>query len=487
MALSGRIRSALMLCLSSAVFSGCTLGPDFMRGSFFSKDDTQTQYLNAPKTAIESPQSMAHWWKRLNDPLMQSYVDQLLSQNLELTAAAERVNQARANYRIAGADYYPALSGSADASRSFSPGLTKRQYTNSYGTDLSASWEIDLFGRIARSREAAAARFEASQYDREALQQSLIAELFNRRVGVAVNSTLLDFARKTVRNRENFYALVKSRYDLGSASVNATDVYLARQNLTNAKADIGQYERGLTEQSTALDILLGLKPGTTNARAEAFNLIPPPRDVALCLPAALLDRRPDLRASELRAKAANAEIGVAIADLYPSVSLGGTLGFSGASTNDLFTAENLAGSLLASITQRIFAGGALRANIDLQESQARELAATYSQNVLSAIRDVEVALNAEEALASELANTEKSLRDLNRAKSIARDRFERGLTNLQDYLDIEQSAYSAQRSLLLKKQEKWNARIALYLSLGGDWLGQNGADTQICNAKKAEL
>lgn len=489
----------------AGALSACTLGPDFMRPANITAEES-AQYINAPQsenTAVDT-QTMAHWWERLDDPLMNDYVAQLLSENLELRQAAERVIQSRAALRQAGAAAYPSLSASADAARRFTPSDSfgdttlpngaagafgsgsDRRYTTSYNADLSASWEIDLFGRIARSREAAKANFEASQYDREALTHSLIAELFNTRIAIAVNAELLKLARQTVKNRNNFYDLVKNRYDLGTASVGASDVYLARQNLTNAKSDVSRYERALSEQSYALDVLLGLKPGTTNAAAEDFDMVPPPLDVPVCLPADLLDRRPDLRASELRYKAANADIGVAIADLYPSVSLGGSLGVTGDTTNDLFTAQNLAGSLMASITQRIFEGGALRANIDLQESEARELAAAYSQNILEAVRDVETALKAEKELARELKNIQASARDLKNAQDISRDRFGRGIESFQNYLDIEQSRYSAQQNLILKKQEKWNARTALYLALGGDWFSDENTAMNSCtqNAQK---
>ena len=128
----------------------------------------------------------------------------------------------------------------------------------------------------------------------------------------------------------------------------------------------------------------------------------------------------------------------------------------------------------------------MRANIDLQESEARELAAAYSQNILEAVRDVETALKAEKELARELKNIQASARDLKNAQDISRDRFGRGIESFQNYLDIEQSRYSAQQNLILKKQEKWNARTALYLALGGDWFSDENTSMNSCtqNAQK---
>jgi len=217
---------------------------------------------------------------------------------------------------------------------------------------------------------------------------------------------------------------------------------------------------------------LGQAPGTLNPIASDFPMIAPPVDVPICLPADLLDRRPDLRAAELRVKAANADIGVAIADLYPSLSLGGSIGFNGSDTNNLFNADRLAGAILASVTARIFEGGALRANIDLQKSEARELAAGYTEDVLNAMREVETSLKAERELAAEIKQAMISEDALRKAEDITNKRYIRGIESLNDYLDAQQEYYAAQQNLISVQAQKWNTRTALYLALGGDWFGK---------------
>ena len=395
---------------------GCSMGPDYQRA-----EHTPTM----PKTFAEAKEDaatnyqMAHWWERIDDALLSEYVSLLLEENLSLIQANERLVQATAVVRSARADYYPTLGIDGNRNRSFAPGVNNsnipfdvrsdRNFATTYGANATTSWQLDLFGRIGRSVESAIANAEATAFDKEALKQSLIAQLVRQRVAVATNARLVRWAEDNTRNRETSYGLVKRRYDLGAQNSNLADVFLAEENLSTVRSDIHEFMRLLSAESYNLDVLLGQMPGTTDAYNSQFPLLPPPRDVPVCLPASLLDRRPDLRAAELRVAAATADIGVAIADLYPNISITGSLGFAGNTTNDLFSARQLTGSLIGAITTRIFEGGRLRANIRIQESEARELAAAYAETILNAVREVETALQAERALAEEATELERSV------------------------------------------------------------------------------
>lgn len=336
-------------------------------------------------------------------------------------------------------------------------------------TELQASWQIDLFGRLAKAAEAQYFTFQARVDDREALQHSLIADLLNLRVGIAITARLRDLARENSRNRSALYALVRRRYDLGARNTTLADVYLSEENFRTIEADRIGFERSIAEQSYRLDVLLGQPPGTTDPLKTSFPLLPPPRDIPLCVPAALLDRRPDLRAAERLFSAGQARVSVALADLYPDLTLSGRLGFTGDGHGPLFDAERLAGSLLAVLRARLFEGGALRANIRLKESEARELALLYAENVLEALREVETALKNEQELARELAQKEQSVKALRRAEALSEARYRAGIETLRNVLETQQRRYVVERNWLQTQQEKWQARIALYLALGGDW------------------
>ena len=459
--------------------AGCTLGPDFAR-PFTQASDKNATFINDVYAENSAYDDMNLWWERIDDPLLNDYIAQLLNENLALMQAAERIVQANARSDIAGGSYFPSVGADASATRSFTSnfgniggfGGSQRNYNNSYEAALNSSWQIDLFGKIRRSVEAADAAALASVYDRNALVHSLIAQLVNVRVEIATQKSLLELAKKSAQNRQDTLEIIERRYEIGASNTDPQDVLRARNNVSVAQGDVNRAQRLLADAAYRLDVLLGQAPGTIDPLAGDFPMMAPPVDAPICLPANLLDRRPDLRAAELRVRAANADIGVAIADLYPSLSLGGSIGFSGnEATSNLFSAENLAGSILASITSRIFEGGSLRRNIDLQKSEARELAAGYAEEVLNAMREVETNLKAESELATEIEYAGDSVEELTKAVDIIEKRYMRGIATLRDLLETQQELYAAEQNLVNVQATKWNARTALYLALGGDWFG----------------
>jgi len=455
--------------------TACTPGPTYERT--INTLDTQG-YINSEALLDANKEfSISRWWERIDDPLLQEYIDQLLTDNLSLQASAERVIQARQNLAITNGERLPTLATNTSAGRSFSPVNGNRNYTSDFEAGLSTSWQIDLFGKIRKAAEANIAELEATRFDEKALQHSLIAELVTRRIAVATNKKRLEIAHENAENRKVTLDVVNRRYTLGMRDTNLGDVKLAEENYSTIRADLPRYERALRDEAYTLDVLLGQTPGTTDPLKGEFPMIAQPLAINACMPADLLDRRPDLLASELRLKAANANIGVAIADLYPALNLSGSLGFSDDGTSNLFTADQLAGSILASLTTRLFEGGRLRANIALRESQAREQAALYAENILNAMREAESGLLAETKLTAQENALKESVTALQKAEDIAQERYILGIIDLPQFLDTQQRRYNAEQNLITIQQERWNARIALYLALGGDWFN---ADNNSC-------
>lgn len=478
--MKNRFRIILLLSLIVTILNACTLKSEFSRPEIIS--DQSRLFLNAGDN-LTAPETIERWWERLNDPILNSHVEELLSDNLTLIEASERLVQARERYQIQQGPLYPGLSAGASASRSFTPansfaisslagsGESRRIYNTSLSADISVSWQADLFGRIRSSIDAAHAGLVATAFDRQAIVHTLIADLLNRRVSIAINRELLALANDVATNQRFLFDIVKRRYDLGTANTVLVDVYLAEENTRSVESDIHVFERQLTTESYQLDILLGKSPGTTSV--SEFPLLPPPRDVLSCLPVDLLDRRPDLKAAEMRLVAADAEIGIAMADLYPGINLGATLGVNGDQIGNLFTPEQLAGSLLANITSRLFEGGNLRANIRLQESEARESSARYANSVLNALREVETALNAELELQKERILQQQSVEAIRNAEGISQTRYRQGIETLRQYLEVQQRRYLIEQNWLRFQQQVWTNRINLYLALGGDWIAKN--------------
>lgn len=479
----------LLSGLMMIILNACTLRSEFSRPEIIS--DQSRLFLNAGNN-LTAPETIERWWERLNDPILNSHVEELLNNNLTLIEASERLIQARERYQIQQGPLYPGISAGASASRSFTPanslatssvagaGETRRIYNTNLSADISVSWQADLFGRIRSSIDAAQAGLLATEFDRQAIVHTLIADLLNRRVSIAINRELLALANDVATNQRFLFDIVKRRYDLGTANTDLVDVYLTEENTRSVESDIHIFERQLTMESYQLDILLGKSPGATSVSKLEFPLLPPPRDVLSCLPVDLLDRRPDLKASEMRLAAADAEIGIAMADLYPGINLGATLGVNGDQISNLFTPEQLAGSLLANITSRLFEGGSLRANIRLQESEARESSARYANNVLNAFREVETALNAEYELQKELILQEQSVEAIRNAESISQTRYQQGIETLRQYLEVQQRRYLIEQNWLRFQQQIWTNRINLYLALGGDWIAENSNTHDFC-------
>ncbi len=442
--------------------------------------DTQPAFIHAEVASGQT--TMSGWWQHLDDPLLNDYVARLLDQNLDLQAAQQRIAQMQAGLGQQQAADYPALSLSGSASRAFSPNVLtgQRQYSNSYGLQFNSSWEADLFGKRDAAQQAADAGFQASRYDHQALQQALIAQLVQLRLELAVNQQLQQLAQQKREQRQRLLHMQQRRYRAGAGEVSSQTLLAARQELHRAEADVEQYQRVLTGLVYQLDVLLGQPPGTTQPLTQALSMILPELNQAVCVPASLLDRRPDLRASELRLQAANANIHIALADLYPSLALSAGLGVSAASRANLLRADKLLGSLVANVMATLFDGGRRQATIALQQAKAEELALAYAGTVLNAMREVETQLQAEQNLTQERQKTAAALQQQQLALSMLQQRYRRGIVSAANMLEAELGVLQNQQQRLTLLRAHWQARIGLYQALGGDWLGQKNNKVAEC-------
>lgn len=465
------------LALSIVLLSGCTTATDFTHPylDFFK---TNTYKTTLSKQVDVYP--MSKWWQRIEDPQLSQNIDLLLADNLALRQGVERIQQAQEGVSIVRGGKSPTLGIDMQGGRSFSSSTVtgSRAFTNTLSTSLTSSWQLDLFGKISNQEQSAKSSLDATRYDQEALKYSLVAELVAKHIAVATYQKLLSSAQKNINNRQQVLNLVKRRYNGGVTNTTTGDLYAAQSALTSAKADAHDFERILHENMYAIDILLGRTPGTTKLNKIPYSTIPMTVDVAQCLPMDLLDRRPDLKSSALRLRSSEFDVDVAVADMYPLVSISGALGFNSNDDSQLLTADKLAGSILGAITTRLFAGGKLRANIRLKESEAREMSLAYSEKILNAMNEVETALMANNHLEKQIVHQKKSYNTLKKSERFARNRYENGLQTMKNYLDIQQNKYLAEQGLYQLYQSHWNNRIALYLALGGDWF--NGETTNTC-------
>jgi NodT family efflux transporter outer membrane factor (OMF) lipoprotein len=252
------------------------------------------------------------------------------------------------------------------------------------------------------------------------------------------------------------------------------DLYLARENLSAVQASEAQLEAALARSVHALDVLVGRRPGSVGAPPETLPELPELGPVPTGLPVQLLDRRPDLRGSELQLMAATYGVGVAVADLYPSLSFSASYGTRSERLSDLVDLDHAVYQLLANMVGPLFTGGARRAEVAAAEARMEAAAASYAGTVLTALREVEDALATDAANGTRVEFARRRLAEARAADRLARDRYQRGVANLLTVLETERRVRTAEEAMMSTRAEVWNTRIDLHLALGGDWSAVTG-------------
>lgn len=459
-----------LLSFSTAVLQGCMVGPEYSRPR--TGADTSAGYVRAGRHSedISDLEKIDKWWEGFGDPTTAKLVRQALESNYDLKAAAARVLQAEA-----------ALAGTRgrrlpDISYNLSRDRSKRSFnfdgrfsilTTTWSQEISVAYILDLFGKLRRSERAAWADLFATEATEQALVNSIIATVITARVDIATLQRRLAIARANTESRRDTLGIVERRY--GRGLVEPIDVRLARENLEAAKAFEPSIELLLVRSHHALDLLLGRRPGGSEHLPETLADLPNLQPVPIGVPAALLDRRPDVQAAELSLRAANEQIGVSIAQLYPDLTLTASYGASADRWRDIWEHYSETYTALMRLAQPIFKGGQLRAQIDAAKARYAELAANYAGTVLTAMREVEDALASEQLLQTRLEHTERRFKEAKAAEELSRQRYQRGVAGILTVLESERRRRLAEEELTLLKGQIWTTRVNLYLALGGDW------------------
>jgi NodT family efflux transporter outer membrane factor (OMF) lipoprotein len=462
-----------LVALASLALAGCAaVGPDYVPPVLdvpagWSRLDESVQ----PMARADAPGDLSQWWKNLSDPLLAELIDEALQASPDLRSARARLREARARRVVAGADRFPGVTASGSASRSRSSEEIGGATRNFFSAGFDASWELDVFGGVRRSVEAADADLESIRANLNDTQVSLLAEVALNYVDVRAFQTRLGIARDNLASQSETLQLTEWRAQAGLVS--SQDVEQARSNREQTRAQIPSLETSLAEAEHRLDILLGKAPGTLHARlAAAADLPAVPEQVAVGIPADALRQRPDVRAAERRLAAETARVGVAQAARYPSFNLSGSIGLEALTLGALGNSGAAASSLLAGIGATIFDAGRLRAQVDIQDAVREQAQVAYEQTVLVALQDVEdalVSLARTRERGEALANAVESARN---AAQLAQQRYGAGLIDFQSVLDTQRSVLSFEDSLASTRADGVLALIRLYKALGGGWSPQ---------------
>jgi multidrug efflux system outer membrane protein len=444
---------------SVVLLAGCTMGPNYRPPAPAALSVPET-YYNRPAQA--APAELGRWWERFDDPLLTRLIDEATAGNLDLAAASARLVQAREAVVQARAGQLPTVDASAGAGRNFGP----RNNHESFSLGADAAWEADLFGRLRRGVEAARADAEASYYDREAIRVATAAQVATAYMDARLAQERLAIARDTLAIADDNLQIAAWRRQAGLVS--SLDVEQARAARAQTAASIPNLENAFASATYRIAVLTGRAPGALTAELSVVKPIPKgPADVAAGIPADTLRQRPDVRAAERNLAAATARIGVAQAALYPDLRLSGNIGTSAFSLGGLFNA--VTGGIFSSLSQTLFDGGRLRSQVRSQRAATEAALATYHQSVLTALEDVENALNALRAARARETQFAIALEAANNSAILARSQYRAGLTDFQQLLEAERTLLSARDGLAGSRGDEALALVQLYRALGGGW------------------
>nr|WP_321398588.1 efflux transporter outer membrane subunit [uncultured Desulfobacter sp.] len=472
---SDTFRSKICLIfISITLLTGCiTVGPDYKQQDLLSEEAWHAPMQQGLNQTPADPKTLAQWWTVLNDPVLTDLISRAVQNNLDVKLALERIRQYRLLKGIEQADKLPTVNASGGASwtgTSNEDGTGK--VSKAYSAGLDASWEVDLFGRIQRSIEAADATLSAKQ---EALRDalvSLVADLASSYIDVRTAQIRLNVVRQSIQSQTESFQLTQWQNQAGLTD--ELDVHQARYSLESAKAQIPALESTLSEAMNRVAVLSGLTPGTLNDTLITPHPLPTlPDTIAVGLPADALRRRPDVREAEYELIAQTAQVGVATADLYPKLTLSGSIGVDALTPAELidnaFDPSHWARSLAANLAHTLFDAGAIRKNIEVQNSLQEQALIQYKSMILSALEEVENALVAYAKEQIRLEHLTVAAQEAQTAEELAKQKYESGLVDFTTVLTSQQTVLSYQSDLATSRGTCVSNLITLYKVLGGGW------------------
>ena len=486
--LTRRMARPLSLLTLALWLAGCAVGPDYrapkpqLPGSYHRLDDQQPS-----KTAAGAVNM--RWWQTFNDPQLNSLIDRAIEGNLTLQQAVLRIAGARQELAQARGGLFPSLNGSAKVTRQQlglegllkANGVTDQldsetasqlssldQPVTLYQGSFDASWELDLWGKVRRQVELADAQTQAAIEQRNDALVSLEAEVARAYLQLRGAQATVATLEQQIAVAQQSWELTQSQQRNGLAPL--TDVENARAQLSSLQAQLPQYQSQARQAMNGLAVLLGKTPGALDNELYATKPMPAlPQMVPVGIPATLARRRPDIRQAEATLHAQTANIGVSVAQLFPSLSLTGQLGVRNTDVSYLDNWSSHFYSIGPSLSIPIFQGGRLVSSVKLARAQQASAALDYRQTVLTALQDVENALVSYRADQARVTALDETTGSLQRAFDLASDSYRQGISTFIDVLDAQRQLAQAQEQATQARMQSALDLVALYKALGGGW------------------
>jgi outer membrane protein, multidrug efflux system len=460
------MRASALSLLMVLALSGCLLGPDYQRPVV----DTPPAFRFAESDAKDLVNTA--WWEQFQDPALNELIATALADNLDVKTAAARVEQFRGQFVTTRSQLFPQVAAGINAQRQRVPlGTTELppgvgSVFNQYQATLSASWEIDFFGKLRRQTEAARANLLASEEGRRATILTLVASVASSYVTLLSLDRQLDIAKSTVASRAASVNVFQLRFSGGEVS--QMELAQSQSEYQASLAAIPQIELQIAQQEDALSILLGHNPQVIVRDRELDDLALPA--VPAGLPSELLERRPDLRQAEQDLIAANALIGAARALYFPSISLTGLFGSASGQFSSLFTGPARVWSYAGAVTLPIFTAGSIGGQVKQAEAQQQQALFQYQKAIQVAFQEVADALVSLQKTREQLVVQGNQVDALRTYARLARLRFEGGYTSYIEVLDAERSLFNAQLSYAQAQGTVFTSTVSLYKAMGGGWV-----------------
>ncbi len=464
----GRRARWLCVVVASLMLTGCAVGPDYSPPETVMSAGWHAPLEGGLTGEAADPNTLATWWTTLDDPVLSGLVERAVAGNLDVRTAVSRIREARARRDVARGGQWPSVNASASATSSRTD--TSAGFDTSgqvYSAGLDARWDPDLFGGVRRSIEAASADLDAGEADLGDVLVTLLADTALNYVEVRTFQARLAAAEASLKTQDESYQLTLWRSQAGLDDELA--VYQARYNLESTRAQIPSLRTGLQEAMNRIAVLLGKEPGELHEILEESKPVPvSPAKVAVGVPADMVRRRPDVRRAERDLAAQTARVGVATADLYPRLTLTGSIGIETLSFREPGASRTSFARGGPGLSWALF-DRTIRPNIEVQSALQEQALIRYEAAVLGSLEEVENAIIAYAQEQRRRDNLRQATEAAQAAAELAQFKYQAGLTDFGNVLDAERSLLSLQDQLHQSDGTVTANVIRLYRALGGGW------------------
>jgi len=459
------MRKLAVFIIALTTVTGCTVGPDYVKPEVDIPDEWRYSIEDASGTVNSL------WWEQFDDPVLDALINEALINNKDVRIAAARVEEFAARVDITRSGFYPQVGYDGAAGRNRSPLETAgggSRINDSYLAELNVGWELDVWGRIRRATEAARAQLLAEEEVRRTVILTLVSSVAGSYINLRNLDRQLEIAIRTRESRAESVDLFQTKYEGGVVS--ALEVAQVRSEYEQAAVRVPALERQIALQENALSILLGHNPGAIPRGKTIDDLMLP--QVPEGLPSELLARRPDIQRAEQDLIAANAQIGVARSQYFPTISLSGLFGYASSELSDLLKSSSEIWGIGADALGPIFTGGRISSQVRATEAVQRQALVGYAQTVQAAFQEVDDALISNIKRREELVAQGRQVAALEDYARYAQIRYDEGQVSYIEVLDSQRRLFDSELLYTQSENDVHAAMISIYKAMGGGWIEQ---------------